>query len=89
MQLELEIRTDGGDITHRNKPCPDAVNGVLSATSIPGLDASLCRCEQCAARSESGIWWFDSQMRRRVRKREVAYSFAVLAGDGLRDAEES
>jgi hypothetical protein len=86
-QLELELVTDGNVISHRHRPCSSVLDGVLAPGSIPGLDATLCRCEGCTKRAIAGVWWFDSWMRRRVMKRQIAYNFTIAAGDGLRDNE--
>jgi len=57
MQLELPIIDEYGQPDSRYSPCG-------SAPDIPGLDASLCRCQQCKTRASKGIWWVDLAMRK-------------------------
>jgi hypothetical protein len=87
LQLELELVTTSNVLTKQYRPCSSILDGVLAPGSIPGLDATLCRCDACKVRAGGGIWWFDSWMRLRVLKRQVAYNFTVSSGDGLRDME--
>ncbi len=86
-QLELELVTAGNVLTRGNNPCGSILDGILAPGSIPGLDSTLCKCEVCRSRAVGGVWWFDSWMRQRVLKRQVAYNFTVASGDSLRDAE--
>ena len=87
LQLELELVTVNNSLTKQNGPCSSMLDGTLSPGSIPGLDATLCRCKDCQGRAGGGVWWFDSWMRLRVLKRQIAYSFTINSGDGLRDME--
>ncbi len=50
-QLELPL-------TRRSKTKCTASSDAI----IPGLDASLCRCDYCLTRSD-GIWWVDVDQR--------------------------
>lgn len=45
----------------------------LKRVSVPGLDATLCRCRDCLNVSDDGIWWFDAKLRDRIIKRETAF----------------
>lgn len=85
-QLELEIVTKAHAKTDHNAPCEVISNGLGHPGLIPGLDASLCRCNACTARTDDGAWWFDSWMRQRVLKRQTEYQFQVV-GDLVRDEE--
>ena len=88
VQLELEVITQSNVPTERNHPCQAMKGNLDHARLIPGLDASLCRCDDCMARADGGIWWFSSWMRERVIKRRSAYRFTIAAGDSLRDNAE-
>lgn len=85
VQLELELITSSNVLTAKNLPCGVMLDGLSHARLIPGLDASLCRCEACSGRANGGIWWFDSWMREQVLKRRTAYRFALTDGETLRD----
>jgi hypothetical protein len=57
MQLELPATSESGKVTRKYKPCGNE-------PTIPGLDASLCRCPVCLARASQGIWWVDLETRK-------------------------
>ena len=88
VQLELELTTLSNVLTGKNHPCPVITGNLDHARLILGLDASLCRCDDCMARAYGGIWWFNSWMREQVIKRRHAYRFTIAAGDSLRDNAE-
>ena len=87
VQLELELVTSGKDLTAKNRPCKVVLDGLSHSRLIPGLDASLCRCDACTGRANGGIWWFNSWMRERVLKRRSDYRFKLTDGETLRDNE--
>jgi len=75
--MELSLIDLNGTLTHKHEPCnlmvgaissplTDKTEADLRRYTIPGLDASLCRCPQCRARSQQGIWWIDGFTRARV-----------------------
>lgn len=90
-QLELPLFTIGGKLTQAYKPCglmtgrastlTEAVQDGLRRLTIPGLDASLCRCPQCISRAPGGIWWIDEHTRDNVLKKRIPYKFIQGIGD--------
>jgi len=75
--MELPLIDLNGTPTQKHKPCnlmvgatssplTDEAEANLRRYTIPGLDASLCRCPPCRARSHQGIWWIDEFTRARV-----------------------
>lgn len=88
IQLEMEITTLSNVPTDKHSPCKVMLDGLSHPRMVPGLDATLCRCDDCTERAEGGIWWFNSWMRERVIKRKSGYTFAVATGDTLRDNDE-
>ena len=92
-QLELPLFTIGGKLTQAYKPCglmasmgsistlTEAIQDGLRRLTIPGLDASLCRCPQCISRAQGGIWWIDEQTRDNVLKKRIPYKFTQGIGD--------
>lgn len=92
IQLELQMITLSGALTHKHNPCAlmvdaiapslaDAVKDGLRRYTIPGLDASMCRCPQCLTRAQRGIWWIDELTRDRVVKRRIPFRFQPVIGD--------
>lgn len=92
IQLALPLITLSGTLTRKYEPCglmvdaiapslTDAVSDGLRRYTIPGLDASLCRCPQCLTRAQRGIWWIDELTRERVVKRRIPYCFEPVIGD--------
>jgi len=79
---ELAIFAGNRAFHKENNPCEYARQGELAPGSIPGLDASLCRCQVCRAAANDGIWWFDPLLRERIRKKEYAYRFPKAGGLG-------
>ena len=88
VQLELPL------IDQMGKPRPDGCRSALLnfmlphsfSSGIPGLDACLCRCEDCRAKG-SGVWWYSSYMRDRILSRKSIMRTASADGESLRDSE--
>jgi hypothetical protein len=81
IQLEFPLFTESGSITKKHQPCSSILDGILAPGSIPGLDASLCKCPTCTNRAADGIWWFDAGLRERIIKRIIPYCFEGGIGD--------
>ena len=94
-QLELTLVTEQGVLSQKHSPCDIAIASIDWASLppdqqaevgrfiTPGLDADLCRCPQCSGRdgAQGGIWWVNSQLRERVRTRDIPYRFQCGVGD--------
>ena len=95
IQLELPLINESGQRVDKHKPCDVAIASLewLTLTPeqrlevkryiLPGLDADLCRCPSCTGRKDAqdGIWWFNADMRDRIRKRKIPYCFEGGVGD--------
>lgn len=59
---------------------------ALKRYTIPGLDAALCRCQDC-----QGVFWFSPMVRDRIIKRKYAYeglNRGAAVGELERDGSE-
>lgn len=95
VQLELPVidamgkpRADGCKTALLNfKPSlSGAESALMRRLLIPGLDATLCRCEGCSSK-DAGVWWFSQQMRDRILSRKTIMRNASADGEALRDSE--
>lgn len=62
--IELVYKSETGSIVRQ--PCPDIELMPSPKHVIPGLDASLCRCDRCRVIAPKGVYWVDAQMRARL-----------------------
>lgn len=70
LRLEIPLIDEDGQYIGRYSPCQAIqgyhFNGVAHPKMIPGLDATFCRCEDCADEKIRGVFWVDLNLRKRL-----------------------
>ena len=64
--MDLHLQWNAG------KFMTDADRAMVSKFVIPGLDASLCKCDRCKELHPDGIWWVDMSMRIQIAEDKAA-----------------